>query len=117
MQTRVSLVDFTPVDFARARLVQFAAERAIETFRLLNLTLEARDVDVAELVDIAPQLFQEAIKMAQLFFYMTDRRMAAVELTRDLVGQLVDDFGFVLDLTNAYCGHGTSPRFSEPAQF
>jgi hypothetical protein len=80
LQARVRRVDVAPVDFARARLVQFATESAVETFCLLNLALKARDVDVAKLIEIAPEFFEEAIKMAEFLFYLTDRRMTAVKL-------------------------------------
>ena len=81
MQARVGRVDFAPVDFARARLVQFARQRPVEAFGLLHLALEGRDVDVAELIEIAPKLSEERIKMAELLLYLTDMRMTAVKLT------------------------------------
>jgi hypothetical protein len=81
LQARVGRVNVTPVDFAR-RSAQFAVKRTIETFGLLDIALDRADFAArgANLFEVAAELLEQRIEMAELFFDVADIRMTAVKL-------------------------------------
>lgn len=116
LQTRVGRVDVTPVDLAR-RPAQLATEIASETSGLLDFALDGADLAArrANVFEIAAELFQQRIELAQLFVDLADIRMTAVKLMRDLVSETVDLGCFLVNVTNTYAHNPTPSRLNEPA--
>jgi hypothetical protein len=95
-------VDLTPADVTP--VAQLAFEIAVETFGFRDVALDGADFAArrADVFEVAAELFEQPIKLAQIFFDATDIRMTAVNLMRDFFRETVDFRRLFLHVANTY---------------